>query len=215
MPARPVIELSTYVLEALRKDAEFILYRGRRENDGSRLLLATPVEEHPRPESLKLLDHAYTFEEELDAAWAARPIAITRYWDRPVLVMEDPGGVPLDQLLGQPLDIELSLRLAVSLSKAIDQLHRRGIVHKDIKPAHILANADEAHRGRLWVGSNTPTGAVFQFTLPVNAVPVGPLINLVNQKTLSVEDSAGDILFEVVDRLCLGRNEAFNQITDR
>jgi signal transduction histidine kinase len=32
----------------------------------------------------------------------------------------------------------------------------------------------EAHRGRLWVGSNTPTGAVFQFTLPVNPVPVGP-----------------------------------------
>jgi signal transduction histidine kinase len=32
----------------------------------------------------------------------------------------------------------------------------------------------EAHRGRLWVGSNTPTGAVFQFTLPVNAVPVEP-----------------------------------------
>ncbi|MBV9732800.1 MAG: serine/threonine-protein kinase PknK, partial [Verrucomicrobia bacterium] len=148
MPARPVIELSTYVLEPLWKDAEFILYRGRRANDGSRLLLAAPVEEHPRPESLKLLEHAYTFEDELDAAWAARPIAITRYRDRPVLVMEDPGGVPLDQLLGQPLDIELSLRLAVSLSKAIDQLHRRGIVHKDVKPAHILANTDT---GQCWL----------------------------------------------------------------
>ena len=143
-----MIQLSTYVLEALWKDAEFILYRGRREHDGSRLLLATPVDEHPSPESLKLLEHAYTFKEELDVAWAAQPIAITRYWDRPVLVMEDPGGVPLDQLLGQPLDIELSLRLAVSLSKAIDQLHRRGIVHKDIKPAHILANAGT---GQCWL----------------------------------------------------------------
>src|SRR5246127_5622709 len=45
--------------------------------------------------------------------------------------------------------------------------------------------------------------------------PWDPLLNLVDQKTLSVEDSAGDILFEVIDRLCLGRNDAFNQITDR
>src|SRR5215469_10480659 len=33
--------------------------------------------------------------------------------------------------------------------------------------------------------------------------------------TVSVEDSARDILFEVIDRLCLGRDEAFNQITYR
>ena len=33
----------------------------------------------------------------------------------------------------------------------------------------------EAHRGRLWVGSNTPKGALFQFTLPVNTGPGGPL----------------------------------------
>jgi PAS domain S-box-containing protein len=148
MPVRPVIQLSTYDLEALRKDADFILYRGRREDDGSRVLLVAPVEEHPRPENLKLLEHAHTFKEELDAAWAARPIAMARYWDRPVLVMEDPGGVPLDQLLGRPLDIELSLRLGISLSNAIDQLHRRDIIHKDIKPAHILANFDT---GQCWL----------------------------------------------------------------
>ena len=41
------------------------------------------------------------------------------------------------------------------------------------------------------------------------------IVNLVDQKTLSVEDSAGYILFEVIDRLCLGRNEALNQITNR
>jgi hypothetical protein len=35
--------------------------------------------------------------------------------DRTVLVLEDPGGVPLAQLLGQPLDIAFSLHLAISL----------------------------------------------------------------------------------------------------
>jgi hypothetical protein len=44
----------------------------------------------------------------------------------------DPGGVPLDQLLGRPLDLEFLLRLAISLSTAIGHLHQRGIIHKDI-----------------------------------------------------------------------------------
>jgi PAS domain S-box-containing protein len=108
----------------------------------SRILLVAPVLEYPRPESLKLLEHAYSFKEELDRAWAARPIAITRHWNRTVLVMEDPGGVPLDQLLGQPLDIDLSLSLAISLSNAVGHLHQRGVVHKDIKPAHILVDCN-------------------------------------------------------------------------
>jgi hypothetical protein len=96
----PLIELSTYVFEALWKDEEFILYRGRNGDDAVQVLVASPAVEYPAPESLKLLQHAYSLREELDARWAARPIATARHWERPVLVMEDPGGVPLDQLLG-------------------------------------------------------------------------------------------------------------------
>ena len=125
----------------LRKDEEFILYRGRSQDDGSQILVLSPVAEHPTPESLKRLEHEYSLREELDPAWSARPIAIARHWDRTVLVLEDPGGVPLDQLLGQPLDLAFSLRLAISLSSAIDHLHQRGIIHKDIKPANVLVNS--------------------------------------------------------------------------
>jgi len=33
-------------------------------------------------------------------------MAMARYRDRTVLVLEDPGGVPLDQLVGQPLELD-------------------------------------------------------------------------------------------------------------
>jgi serine/threonine protein kinase len=103
--------------------------------------VASPAVEYPAPESLKLLQHAYSLREELDARWTARPIATARHWERTVLVMEDPGGVPLDQLLGEPLNLAFWLRLAISLSSAIGHLHQRGIVHKDIKPANVLVNS--------------------------------------------------------------------------
>jgi len=172
-----VIELSRYVLEALRKDQEFILYRGRSKDDASqaafasygaplilgeanvsqeprrsvsrsRVLVLLPLAENPAPEILKSLEQAYSLREELDPTWATRPIAIARHWDRPVLVLEDPGGVPLDQLLGHPLDLAFSLRLAIGLSSAIDQLHKRDIIHKDIKPANVLVNPVT---GRCWL----------------------------------------------------------------
>ena len=132
-----MIELSRYVLEALWKDEEFILYRGQRKDDASQVLVLSPAVQRPTPESLKRLEQACSLREELDSTWAARPIAIVRHWDRTVLVLEDPGGAPLDQLPGQPLDLAFSLRLAISLSTAIGPLHQCGVIHKDIKPANV------------------------------------------------------------------------------
>jgi hypothetical protein len=120
-----VIDLSRYVFEALRKDEEFILYRGQNEEDLSRVLVLAPAIEEPRPESLKRLEHEFSLKEDLDPAWAARPTAITFHWNRPVLALEDPGGIPLDQLLGparnasrsdaggQASDVGLFLRRAI------------------------------------------------------------------------------------------------------
>ena len=135
-----MIDLSQYAFEALRKEDEFILYRGRSKDKGSQVLVLAPLAEHPAPEILKCLEHAHSLREELDPAWAARPIGITRHWDRSVLVLEDPGGVPLDQSLSQPLVLAFWLRVGIGLSTAIGHLHQRGIIHKDIKPANVLVN---------------------------------------------------------------------------
>jgi PAS domain S-box-containing protein len=137
-----VIDLSRYVFEALRKDEEFILYRGQNQEDLSQVLVLAPAKEEPRPESLKRLEHEFSLKEDLDPAWAARPTAITFHWNRPVLALEDPGGIPLDQLLGQASDVGLFLRRAIGLATAIGDLHRRGLVHKDVKPANVLVNPD-------------------------------------------------------------------------
>src|ERR1700751_5809890 len=143
-----VVDLSQYVFEALRKDDKFVLYRGKSKGDGSGILVVSPVTEYPPPQILKWQEHAYCLREELEPTWAARPIAIARHWDRTVLVLEDPGGEPLDQLLGQPLELGFFLRLTIGLSRAVGQLHQSGIIHKDLKPGNILVNSAT---GQCWL----------------------------------------------------------------
>jgi len=143
-----LIELSRHVFEPLRRDEDSILYRGCNPEDLSQVLVLAPAKDDAWPERLKRSEHEYSFKADLDLAWAARPIEIAFHWNRPVLVLEDPGGIPLDQLLGQASDLESSLRRAISLANAIGHLHWRGIVHKDIKPANVLVNPAT---GKAWL----------------------------------------------------------------
>jgi serine/threonine protein kinase len=144
-----MIELSRYVFETLRADDVLALCRGRRD-DGEFpiILLVAPVSEHPVPEILERLEHEYSLRGELNSDWAARPLALVRREGRPMLILEDAGGEPLDRLLGQPMDLNRFLRYAVGLAAALGKLHQRGLIHKDIKPANILVDSTT---GAVWL----------------------------------------------------------------
>ncbi|MBV8457952.1 MAG: protein kinase, partial [Acetobacteraceae bacterium] len=110
--------------------------------DGHRraVLAVLPAVEQPTPVSLRRLDHEYALRDALDGAWALRPLALLRDGGRTMLLFEDPGGQFLEALLGQPMDLGALLRLAVGLAEAVAKLHQRGLIHKDIKPAHMLVD---------------------------------------------------------------------------
>ncbi|MEA2916317.1 MAG: hypothetical protein QOJ15_8398 [Bradyrhizobium sp.] len=99
-----------------------------------------PAAEHPKPATLDRLAHEYELKDELDGAWAVRPLELVREGGRIMLVLEDTGSEPLDRLLGPPVEVRSFLRLAIAVAAALTQVHRRGLVHKDIKPANILVN---------------------------------------------------------------------------
>ncbi len=138
-------------LEVLSEDGERVLCRGwRDEGDGDRtaVLAVLSGSAAPTPGLVDRLTHEYALKDELDGRSAVRPLALLREHGRTMLLFEDPGGEPLDRLLGRPMEVGQFLHFAIGLSVALRQLHERGLIHKDIKPANVLANSAN---GQVWL----------------------------------------------------------------
>jgi len=139
-----VKELLSYEFSPLR-EGDIALHRG--SGNGLAPILLAAAEETSLG-CVERLEHEFALKAELDADWAARPVALTRYDDRMTLVLEDPGGVTLDRLLGRPLEFLQFLRIAIPLVGALRQMHERGLIHKDVKPANILVDSAS---GGVWL----------------------------------------------------------------
>ncbi len=157
------------MLEPLREEADFTLYRGRELGNPMPILALAVAADQPSPQSLRRLEHEWSLAAELDAAWAAQPLALTRHQGRAILILKDPGGEPLDWVIGQhkgyPLDLTRCLRIAIGLAAALSQAHRQGLIHKDVKPANALVDDS----GHVWL-----TGFGIASRLPRERLPPVP-----------------------------------------
>ena len=130
-------------LQVMWEDGERVFCRGWRQSaheEQRAVLIVLPAGERPSPASLDRLTHEYELKDELDGAWAARPSELVRENGRTMLVFEDFGGEPLARLLGAPMEAPGFLPLAIGIAGALGKAHQRGLLHRDLKPAHILVS---------------------------------------------------------------------------
>jgi predicted ATPase/signal transduction histidine kinase len=141
-------DLASFTLERLWEDGELVLFRGTRGTGLAPVLVVAPALQLPVPETIARLQHAYSLAAELDPAWAAQPLELVHHEGRLALLTKDPGGDPLERLIGRPIEIAQFLRIAISTAVALGNLHNRGIIHRDVKPGSILV---EAMTGHVWL----------------------------------------------------------------
>jgi serine/threonine protein kinase len=132
------------IFQPLWEDGKRALSREWRNGGDGRRIAALIVElaaDPPTPGAPDRHANEYGLKDELSIAWAARPLEVTREQGRILLVLEDPGGETLGPLLGQRVALESFLPLAIGVAAALAQVHQRGLIHKDIKPANVLVNS--------------------------------------------------------------------------
>jgi PAS domain S-box-containing protein len=137
------LDLSGCVLERLREDTEFVLYRSQSSPGKLPILVLAPASRSAECTKQARFAHEQTLSGVLDPKWAVQPLSLARHEGRTVLVLRDPGGQPLDAILaGQPLELTYFLQIAVGIATALRQVHASGLIHKDIKPSNVFVSRD-------------------------------------------------------------------------
>ncbi|MBN3751663.1 AAA family ATPase [Paraburkholderia sp. Tr-20389] len=169
-------------VQILWEDGERVFCRSRSPDGSDCVLIARTAGEHPLPAVLDRLAHEFALKDQLDDMWAVRPIRLVRENGRIALVLADPGGEPLERLVGVPGEMERVLSHAVGIAAALGKLHQRGLVHKDIKPAHILVNCTDGHVRLTGFGIASPLPRERQLPQPPETI-AGTLAYMAPEQT--------------------------------
>ena len=122
-----------------------IVYRALREQDQQPVVIKLPCHPYPSFGELAQYRNSYNLVKNLHIPGVIKMFALEQVKQRLALVMEDFGGVSLNQhrewpqsMGSTPEGIDTFLHIALQLAKSLAKLHQRRIIHKDIKPHNII-----------------------------------------------------------------------------
>jgi len=64
--------------------------------------------------------------------------------ERPFLAMERVDGVPLEEIVREPLPVSRAIAIARRIASALSAVHAAGLVHRDLKPSNVMITRGDA-----------------------------------------------------------------------
>ena len=134
-------EIPGYSLEeVIFESSRAWFWRGRRQRDGLLVLIKGPSSQQSAQE-LAELRHGHEITQTLKINGVLRSEELVRCENGWALILENTEGLPLRKLMDSArLDLLDSLKIAVSLTSTLKEVHQQGILHKMINPLNIFVD---------------------------------------------------------------------------
>ncbi|MBD2773805.1 trifunctional serine/threonine-protein kinase/ATP-binding protein/sensor histidine kinase [Iningainema tapete] len=142
-----MVKLTGYeIFEQIYAGSRTIVYRGRRILDQQPVVIKLLQSEYPSVKELVLFRNQYTIAKNLAHPGIIKTYSLENYRNGYALVMEDFGGISLQQFMarwkkGDTDGLREFFLIAIQIASSLDGLYRHQVIHKDIKPANILFNS--------------------------------------------------------------------------
>ncbi|QRG67513.1 helix-turn-helix transcriptional regulator [Brevibacillus choshinensis] len=137
MNAIPGYTLHELIYQSEKKS----IYRAVRKADGRSLIIKALTGNKITTSDTAKLMHEYEVTKHLNIAGIVKPLYQEQTGGTVVLVMEDNGGLSLKTYLqrNRPA-LPFFFPIAMQLCQTLMELHRHGVIHKDLKPDNIIIN---------------------------------------------------------------------------
>ncbi len=145
-----MVAIPGYTLyELIYQNDKKSIYRGVRTADNQRVIVKALTAANSTTTDTAKLMHEFEVTKHLQIAGIVKPLRQEQIGGTIALVMEDSGGISLKTYLQkkQP-ELPVFLSVAMQLCETLMELHRHGIIHKDLKPDNIIINEQN---GKVWI----------------------------------------------------------------
>ncbi|MCP4136967.1 MAG: AAA family ATPase [bacterium] len=120
-----------------------IFYRGIRSRDNLPVLARFLRVDHPSTSDLNQLQHDFNISRSLDLPGVAAPYSIENAGLNKILIIEDYGAILLNEhLRSHSFSLQETLDIIITIATILGEIHRKNIIHKDIKPGNIFIHPE-------------------------------------------------------------------------
>ena len=139
-----MITISGYeITEQIYDGVRAVVYRGRREKDNLPVVVKIHKTDFPSSKEIARFRREVEIGTMFDSKGIIKYYGTERYKNADALITEDFGAVALAEVIPEDgMDIKTFLLVAIQLAQALGEVHKKGIIHKDIKPRNITINPE-------------------------------------------------------------------------
>ena len=117
------------------------IYRGRRNDDGKRVIIKTSVSEYPDVRDLLRFKREFELGSRFSHPRIIKYLDLVKFSGGLALIEEDVNGQSLEGLIPRSgFDIEKFLHIALQFAQGLEEIHRQKVIHLDIKPSNAIIN---------------------------------------------------------------------------
>lgn len=128
------------ILEVIHVTRRTSVYRGEQEITKRPVIIKTANAQYPPLNELIALKNQFAITQKIDHPHIIKSYALEPYGNSYALIGEDIGGISVyDYAQSQPLALNMFLKIAIAVVKALEYLYNYKVIHKDIKPKILLS----------------------------------------------------------------------------